>query len=104
MSKLAADLQLAFRGLRKSPGFTLAVVLTLALGIGASVAVFSVFSAVLLEPLPYRQPDGLVMMWSRWKDFPDKTWISPSEYALYRQEVKSFAAIAAFDLGTAALT
>src|SRR5256885_9933993 len=59
------DLKFAFRQLLKNPGFTTVAVLTLALGIGANTAIFSVINGVMLKPLPYPEPERLVTLWER---------------------------------------
>jgi hypothetical protein len=59
------DLRYAIRGFAAHPGFTLTAVLSLAIGIGANAALFSVTSALLLRPLPYKNADRLVILWQR---------------------------------------
>ncbi|MEP6955800.1 MAG: ABC transporter permease, partial [Chthoniobacterales bacterium] len=82
------DLRYAFRQLRKSPGFTVVAVLTLALGIGANTAIFSVVNAVLLRPLPYPQPERLVYL-NEVIGGTD-TSISLPDYVDWRKDSKSF--------------
>jgi len=103
MESFLQDLRYALRGLRRSPGFAAAAIATLALGMGATTAIFSVIRAVVLAPLPYAEPDRRVMIWSRWKSFP-KTWLATGEIADYRRLVSSFERVAAWESDRANLT
>jgi len=88
MGTLLRDLRIGFRRLLRAPGFTLAALATLALGIGANTAVFSVVQHVLLSPLPYHEPDRAAMIWSKWRGF-DKTWVSDAEVIDYQTRVQA---------------
>lgn len=94
LDALRQDLLYALRQLRRSPGFAAVALLTLALGIGATTAIFSVVEGVLLRPLPYRSPDRIVMVWNRWTGY-ERTWISPAELFDYRK-ARSLSSVAAF--------
>ena len=97
MDEIRSDLRFAFRSMRKSPSFTAAVVLTLALGIGANTAIFSVLDAVLLRPLPVPAGERLVVVWGT--DRTSGTVREPSSYpdfADYRARTRAFAQLAAF--------
>src|SRR6202041_3486369 len=74
---LWADVKFAARGLRKSPGFLAVVVVSLALGIAANSTIFSVLNALLFRPLPYPQPESLVVIWQTDQAHPDSTNAPP---------------------------
>src|SRR5678809_871534 len=98
LETLLADFRFGARALRRNPMFAIVAILTLALGIGANAAIFSVVNAVLLRPLPWSEPDRAVMIWSRWTAF-DKTWVSDGEVNGYRKESRTLAGIAAWSDG-----
>lgn len=89
------DLRLAFRNLARRPGFAAIAVLTLALGIGANAAVFTVSNAVLLAPLPYDRPDDVVVLNERTPQFPSVS-VTRFNYDDWRARAKSFVGMAAF--------
>ena len=92
------DIQFAARSLLKRPGFTLIVVLTLALGIGANAAVFSVINAVLLRPLPYRDSDRVVTLWqNNIKAANTRNDVSPANFIDWSEQSSSFEAIAGIE-------
>jgi predicted permease len=89
------DLNYAVRTLLRSPGFTLAAILSLALGLGANTALFSAVDAVLLRPLPYPNPDRLVLVWSTMSSYPRMPSSIP-DFKAYRDETRSFDGMAAY--------
>ncbi len=89
MDTLLRDIRFGFRGLSKRPGFTIIALLALALGIGANTAIFSLVNAVVLQPLPYTEPDQLVWAWGK---FPggNRASVSPADYLDFRNQNKTF--------------
>jgi putative ABC transport system permease protein len=105
ITAIGPDLKYAVRLLRQSPGFTVTALFTLALGIGANTAIFSIVNGVILRPLAYPNPEQLMYFTTQ---FPalgfDEFWVSPPEYLEFRELNQSFAAVGAFTTGEANLT
>ena len=97
------DLRLAFRNLVKRPAFSIIAVLTLALGIGANAAVFTVSHAVLLSPLPYHDPDAVVVLTERTPQFPSMS-VTRHNFDDWRTRATSFSGMAAFKAAMMTLT
>ena len=99
------DLKYALRGLRKAPGFAAAVIMTLALGVGATTAVFSVLEGVVLRPLPFPDPDRLAVVWQNDRATGTvREQASTSDYFDYLERNRTFDDLAIYGLGTAVLT
>jgi len=97
LDSLARDLRLAARSLRANPGFTLIVIFTLALGIGASTAIFSVVHRVLLVPLPFAAPEEVVMVWENDRlTGTTREASSVPDFYDFEERSRSFAALAAY--------
>ena len=93
---LAADVKLAFRRLGRAPVFAAVTILTLGLGIGVNTAIFSVAYAVLLNPLPYRDPSGLVSVWSNnTHQHEPKNPVSPANWDAFKREASAFSGLEA---------
>jgi predicted permease len=98
MKTLRQNARYSIRLLRKNPGFTLIAAITLALGIGANTAIFSVIYAVLLAPMPYPAPDQLVMVWSKIQG--NNNVVAAGDYLDWKQQNKAFQDINAWTGGT----
>src|SRR5262245_36962970 len=103
MSTLVRDLRYGLQMLLKKPGFTLMAVLTLALGVGANTAIFSVVNGVLLRRLPYADPDRLVMIWEDPGGNP-RNHVNPRNFADWSEQNQSFEQVAAIEVGNVNLT
>src|SRR5215471_14940193 len=98
METLFQDIRQSIRSLLKQPGFTLVAVITLALGIGANTAIFSVVNGVLVRPLPFRESGRLVLVWNKGAEAAggDRTPLCVADLLDWRAQSHSFDSIGAF--------
>ena len=105
MDNLRQDLRHSVRSLLRAPAFTVITILTLALGIGANTAIFSIVNGVILRPLGYPQPEQLMYLTTQFPAFGFlQFWVSPPEYFEFRELNQSFSAVGAFTTGEVNLT
>src|ERR1700722_12853745 len=110
LEAIAANVKFALRRLRKSPGFAATVLLTLAIGIGANTAVFTVLNTVLFKPLPYQDPERLVSLWLQapgaagLTNFTDGLLLSPSLYFTFAEHNRTFQSVGIWTTDTANVT
>jgi hypothetical protein len=102
---LRQDLRHSVRSLLRAPAYTIVTVLTLALGIGANTAIFSIVNGVILRPLAYPKPEQLMYLTTQFPAFGfDQFWVSPPEYFEFREINQSFSAVGAFTTGEKRIT
>ena len=105
LEQLLQDIRYALRQLGRSRGFTAVVVLTLALGIGANTAIFSIVNAVLIRPLPFKDPARLVMVWATWaKRGENRINVSPADFADWKEQSKTLEHLSAIWPWTSLIT
>jgi predicted permease len=110
LESIWADVKFALLRLRKSPGFSATVILTLAIGIGANTTVFSVLNCVLIKPLPYPKPEQLVGVWltapgaAGLANFSEGLRLSPSMYFTFSEQNRTFQSLGIWNTGTANVT
>ena len=104
METLIQDLRYAVRSLRRSPGFVVVAVLTLAVGVGANTAIFSAVEAVLLRPLPYKNPDRVVFIQEKRAVTGQPNSVSPLNYLDWKTQSTAFDKMAAVRFDPATIT
>jgi putative ABC transport system permease protein len=105
MDRLLQDLRFAARSLVRAPGFTAIALITLALGIGANTAIFSIVNGVILRPLAYPKPEQLMYLTTQFPSLGfEEFWVSPPEYMEFREMNRSFAAVGAYRTAESNLT
>jgi hypothetical protein len=99
---MLSDIRYALRLLARAPGFTIAVIAVLALGIGANSAIFTLLDRTVIRPMPYAQPDRLAMLWEDFSAFgkPRKQRVSPATFLDWRRRSQVFEGIAAYGAST----
>ncbi|MGE5326264.1 MAG: ABC transporter permease, partial [Deltaproteobacteria bacterium] len=102
LETLLQDVRYGLRQLRRNPGFTIVAVLTLALGIGANTAIFSVVNTTLLRPLPYKNPDALVWATERMAFMPGVAMVNGPDFMAWKNRNRVFQQIGAFNAGVGA--
>ena len=95
MDSIIKDIRYGIRSLLKRPGFTAIALVALALGIGANTAIFSLVNAVVLQPLPYQDPDQLVWAWGNFRNGGNRASVAPLDYLDFRSQNKTFEQFAA---------
>src|SRR5437660_352333 len=103
MESLIKDVRYGARSLLKRPGFTAIAVITLALGIGANTAIFSVVNAVLLRPLPYAEAEQLFVPWGSRTDLQDRTNVSYPDFVDWQAQTRILERVAAYNSSGALL-
>src|SRR3954467_6261346 len=104
MTDFLQDLRYALRTFKRTPGLTVVIVASLAIGIGANTAVFSVVNALLLKPLPYPDPDRLAVLWLRSPGINiPQDWPSPGQFFDVKNENHSFSELSISQGGTGTL-
>jgi putative ABC transport system permease protein len=98
LNEILHDLRYSLRNLRSQPAFAAAAIVTLALGIGANVLIFSLVDGVLLEPLPYSEPERLMEVWNTW-DGEERGHLAAPELRAYREGAQSLSALAGYAQG-----
>jgi predicted permease len=105
LDDLRQDLRLAVRNLLRAPAFAVITILTLALGIGANTAMFSIVNGVILRPLGYQKPEQLMLLTTKFPGMGlDQFWVSPPEYFEFVELNRSFSAVGAYSTGEVNLT
>src|SRR5262249_41547534 len=100
LDHLWQDIGYGLRQLRRNPGFTCIAALTLAIGIGANAAIFTIVNGILLESLPYKNPGQLVLMFEHLPNASGKFGFSPPDFEFIRSSSRSFSGMAAYRTGT----